>query len=231
MILAIHSSPEPDGNLERMTIHAAEASGLEYELVRLAELDMRPCLGCAKCAGNNKCMQQDDLAAVFEKFPRARGVIMGAVNYNGMMNSIAHIFLERLFVHYHQNSVLRGMPAGVLAVGGEEPEKAAGNVISYLKDIYFFNVIGAALFKSDVPPCFSCGYGTKCPAGMPALHWPEEQFKDFNRVRKSMFLRYEDNPDAVLACTRLGQALFEAVTREQIRRPKSGAGFYIGSSG
>lgn len=227
MILAIHSSPEPDGNLERMLIHAAEASELEYELIRLVELDIRPCLGCTVCAGNNKCVQQDDLAAVFEKFPRARGMIMGGVNYNGMMNSMAHIFLERLFVHYHQNSILNGMPAGVVAVGGEEPEKAAGNIISYLKDIYFFNVIGSVLFKSDVPPCFSCGYGTKCLVGMPALHWPKEQFKDFTRVRKSMFLRYEDNPDAVLACTRLGQALFQAITGQKIRRPKSGAGFYI----
>ncbi len=52
MILAIHSSPELNGNLKRMVIHTAEATGLEYELVRLAELDMRPCLGCAKCAGN-----------------------------------------------------------------------------------------------------------------------------------------------------------------------------------
>lgn len=214
MILAIHSSPNPEGNLERMVINTAETSGIEYELIRLSELDMRPCLGCAKCAGNNKCIQQDDLSAVFEKFPRARGLIMGAVNYNGIMNSIAHIFLERLFVHYHQNSVLRGMPAGVVAVGGEEPEKAAGNIISYLKDIYFFHVIGTALFKSDIPPCFSCGYGAKCPVGMPALHWPKEQFENFTRVRKNMFLRYEDNSDAVLACTRLGQSLLQAVTGE-----------------
>jgi multimeric flavodoxin WrbA len=227
MILAIHSSPNPGGNLERMLIRAVENSGLDYELVRLAELNMNPCLGCARCAGNNKCIHQDDLAAVFEKFPRASGLIMGAVNYNGMMNSMTHIFLERLFVHYHQNSVLRGMPAGVVAVGGEEPEKAAGNVISYLKNIYFFKVIGAALFKSDIPPCFSCGYGTKCPAGMPALHWPKERFKNFTRVRKNMFLRYEDNADAVLACKRLGQALFQAVTGQQGRRPKSGAGFYL----
>ncbi len=188
---------------------------------------MRPCLGCTICAGSNKCLQHDDLEAVLETFPGARGLIMGAVNYNGMMNSMAHIFLERLFVHYHQNSILRGMPAGVVAVGGEEPEKAAGNVVSYLKDIYFVKVIGAALFKSDVPPCFSCGYGTKCPVGMPYLHWPKEQFKDFTRVRENMFLRYEDNPDAVLACTRLGQALFQAVNGLQDRRPKSGAGFYI----
>ena len=69
MILAIHSSPNPGGNIERMVIDTAEASGLEYELIRLAELKMRPCLGCAKCGGKNKCVQQDDLSAVFEKFP------------------------------------------------------------------------------------------------------------------------------------------------------------------
>lgn len=227
MLLALHSSPNPAGNLERMVTHVASASGMEFELIRLTDLDMSPCLGCVRCARNNKCAQKDDLTSVFEKLVSARGLILGGVNYNGVFNSIAHIFLERLFALYHQDSILRNMPAAVVAVGGEEPEKAGLGLTSYLRDIYFFHVIGMALFKSDVPPCFSCGFGTKCSAGMPALNWPDEEFKNLTSITKNMFLRYEDNPDAVEACERLGLALGRAVSGAQAKHPRSGAGYYI----
>jgi hypothetical protein len=43
MILCFHSSPNPDGNLARMVHSVAQAGGLEYEIVRLAEMDIAPC--------------------------------------------------------------------------------------------------------------------------------------------------------------------------------------------
>ena len=227
MLLTLHSSPNPQGNLERMVSHVASASGMEFELIRLADLNMRPCRGCVRCARSNKCVQKDDLPSVFEKLASARGLILGGVNYNGVFNSIAHIFLERLFALYHQDSLLRNMPAAVVAVGGEEPDKAGLGITSYLRDIYFFHVVGTALFKSDIPPCFSCGFGAKCPAGMPALNWPDEEFKNLTNIKKDMFLRYEDNPGAVQACERLGQAFGRAVRGEQSRHPRSGSGYYI----
>lgn len=80
MLLALHSSPNPAGNLERMVTHVASASGMEFELIRLTDLDMSPCLGCVRCARNNKCAQKDDLTSVFEKLVSARGLILGGVN-------------------------------------------------------------------------------------------------------------------------------------------------------
>lgn len=230
MILVVHSSPRKQGNLERMVIQAAQASGHEYELIRLADLTIFPCTGCVKCARSKRCVQDDDMRSLYARFERIDGLIMGGVNYNGRVNSLAHVFMERLFPLYHQEPLFRDMPTAIVAVGGEAPEKAAQDMAGYLKDTYFCNVVGAALFTSDTPPCFSCGMGPKCSVGIPALIWPEKDFQSFTRVSKDMFLRFEDNPDVVLAARRLGETLAKAIAGKW-GRPRSGGGFYLPSSG
>jgi hypothetical protein len=114
----------------------------------------------------------------------------------------------------------------VIAVGGEEPERAGVDIAGYFKETWMCSIVGLALFKSDTPPCFTCGLGTTCLVGMPALHWPNEEFAAFARVRKEMFQRFENNSDAVLACERLGQTLATAVQKGSTR-PRSGGGFYL----
>jgi hypothetical protein len=213
-----------------MVLQVAETSRQEYELVRLADLNISPCMGCVRCAKSRRCVQKDDMGFLYSKLEAAQGLIMGGVNYNGRVNSVAHLFMEKLFPLYHQSPSFRQMPAAVVAVGGEAPEKAAADMASYLKDIYFFQVTGMALYNSDTPPCFSCGLGPECPVGMPALHWSDREFQDFTCVRKEMFQRFENNPDSVMACDRLGQTLEAAITGEW-SRPRPGGGFYLPSSG
>jgi multimeric flavodoxin WrbA len=50
MILVINGSPKPKGNLERMLHKIASDTAIEYEIVDLVKLDIRPCIGCVKCA-------------------------------------------------------------------------------------------------------------------------------------------------------------------------------------
>jgi hypothetical protein len=127
---------------------------------------------------------------------------------------------------YHQDPALRSLPVAVIAVGGEEPERAGMDIAGYFKETWMCSIVGLALFKSDTPPCFTCGLGTTCLVGMPALHWPNEEFAAFARVRKEMFQHFENNSDAVLACERLGQTLATAV-QKGFTRPRSGGGFYL----
>ncbi len=229
MILAVHSSPFQDGNLERMVKRTAQASGHRYELISLSELNLSPCRGCACCATGKRCVQEDDIEPLYDKLETMDGLILGGVNYNGRFNSLVHIFLERLFPFYHQEPVFLNRPAAVVAVGGTEPERAAQDMTDYLK-VYFFQVIGTAVFASDTPPCFSCGLGTKCQVGMPALHWSSQEFEEFTKVEDESFQRFEDNADAVQGCERLGRTLRTAIDGKW-SRPRTGGGFYLPASG
>lgn len=230
MIIAVQASPRQGGNLDRMVSRVAQATGSSYEIYSLAEMTIAPCKGCVRCARTKRCIQKDDMTVFYDKFEKAEGLILGGVNYNGRINALTHIFLERLFPLYHQSPVLRNMPAAVVAVGGEDPERAAADMVTYLRDIYFAQIVGAAMFTSDTPPCFSCGLGPSCPVGMPALHWSREEFTAFTKVDKEMFQRFEDNPDAVQACDRLGKTLKTAIDGLW-GRPRSGGGYYLPASG
>jgi multimeric flavodoxin WrbA len=86
MILAMHSSPQPEVNLERMVNAVAQASGLEHEIIRLAEMEIAPCTGCVRCARSKWCVQQDNMAPLYQKLEAAKGLIVGGVNYNGRFN-------------------------------------------------------------------------------------------------------------------------------------------------
>ncbi len=97
MLLAVHSSPRREGNLERMVVQTAEETGLEYELIRLSDLSIAARNGCVGCARTQRCVRHDDMTPLYPKLEATRGVIMGGVNYNGRVNAQAHLFLERLF--------------------------------------------------------------------------------------------------------------------------------------
>ena len=71
MILAINGSPKPKGNLYRMLDKVARDTGHDYEMVHLAKLNIRPCIGCVKCADNNRCVQKDDMAPLYDKIVAA----------------------------------------------------------------------------------------------------------------------------------------------------------------
>ena len=62
-----------------------EESGLEYETFNLAELNIRGCLGCLKCASNNRCVQKDDFQGVVDKIIEADALVFGGGNYYGML--------------------------------------------------------------------------------------------------------------------------------------------------
>jgi NAD(P)H-dependent FMN reductase len=211
MLLAVHSSPHRNGNLERMVIRTAEATGLEYRLIRLADLTISPCNGCVRCAHGKRCVQKDDMAPLYDELESADGLIMGGVNYNGRVNATAHLFLERLYPLYHRAPGFRDKPAVVIAVGGEAPDQAASDIVEYLRDIHFFHVIGTELFTSDNPPCLLCGYGATCPVGIPALYWSREDCKALKHSGKPVFRRFEDNPDIAVACDRLGANVRSAI--------------------
>jgi hypothetical protein len=215
MILALHSSPVQKGNLERMVCRISEASGEPFEMIRLADMNIKPCKGCLKCVKNRRCIHEDDMSKLYDRLEEASGVVIGGVNYNNRLNAVGHLFLERLYPLYHHNPVLQGKPAVTVAVGGENPAPVVQDLKDYLGKIWCLDVIDSVSFKSGIYPCFSCGFGTRCQVGMPALHWHPEIFSAFRRVSADLFHRFEDDEKTVSLCEKMGRSLRAAVRNRQ----------------
>ncbi len=92
----------PMGNTEvlvREALYAAEEAGVEIAMIKLMDLDLRPCTGCLSCVeslmkgGPGRCIQKDDFAFLDEQFMDSDGVIVGAPVYvlgpNGLLKVVA----------------------------------------------------------------------------------------------------------------------------------------------
>ena len=50
-------------------------------MVHIAELNIKGCLGCLKCAGSNRCVQKDDFQGVVDNIMDVDALVFGGGNY------------------------------------------------------------------------------------------------------------------------------------------------------
>lgn len=210
MILVVNGSPQPRGNLHRMLEQVARDTGREYDLVHLARLDIKPCLGCVQCAPTNVCIQQDDMLPLYERIIAAETLVVGTAVYFGHMNAMTHTFLERLYPLRHRQPKTMGKLAAAMSVGGMEAERGVQEIAEFLEKYFYCRMVGAVSFNSATPPCFTCGFGAICQYGAPAMMMGPEALTQF-KITPEMFQRFEDHPDVVAACQALSRDLAAAM--------------------
>lgn len=99
-IIGISSSPRKGGNSQTLVEHilsGAEKAGAKTELVRLCDLDIRPCIGCNNCKKGNGCVQKDDFAGLIGDLETADAVVIGSPVYWGRLNAQAYPFIDRCY--------------------------------------------------------------------------------------------------------------------------------------
>lgn len=110
------------GIISIQTTGVLKASGLEYRIYDLAKTEIIPCIGCVKCAKDNRCVVKDEMYPLYDEIVAFEGIVVGAAVYFKKANGFTHNFLERLFPLRHVEPKTMGKPALVLAVGGDEAE-------------------------------------------------------------------------------------------------------------
>lgn len=98
-VLGICGSPRIEGNTEyfiNITLNELAKHGIETELVRLAEKEVKPCRGCYGCINAKKCVQEnDDFDEIFAKMLEAEGIIIGSPVYNSAATPNIKALLDR----------------------------------------------------------------------------------------------------------------------------------------
>jgi len=196
MIIGISGSPQLEGNLDRLVKTLMNRLSGEGRFIRLSELNIRPCLGCVKCASSNRCIQRDDMTPLYDQIVGADLLILGGVNYFDHPNAFTRTFMERLYCLRHLEPQTKDKLAIVVAVGGSAATEQVAQEMEYHLTSYFnYRVVGKLWWVSATPPCFTCGYGTTCQYGGPARWMTKEEFEAFTEIRPEMFRRFEDDPD------------------------------------
>jgi len=97
-----------------------ESGNIATDIIELAGLDIRGCLGCGYCNNHLKCKQEDDFNLLIPVLgdEEVAGIIIGTPVYLGTMTSQCKAFLDRTVVLARNGKLLRNKVGGVLAVGG-----------------------------------------------------------------------------------------------------------------
>ena len=120
-ILALLGSPRRLGNSELMAkeISRRITEPHRLKLVRLPEMNIKPCRACYTCLfDEHTCPQRDDFSKILEALLQADGLILVAPTYLLAANASLKLFLDRGLSLYGHFEELWGKPAVAVTIAG-----------------------------------------------------------------------------------------------------------------
>ena len=139
--IGIVGSPRKNGNTEILTEHTLKAiaeEGLDTELIRLAEFDIRPCNACMACTDEEEwCPIDDDLFPIYTKLKEADAIILASPVYYSSVTALLKAFMERVGYINRTRKALAGKVGGPLVVA-----RRAGMNFTFAELTFWFHIMG-----------------------------------------------------------------------------------------
>ena len=137
--VGIVGSPRKAGNTESLTAHCLKAiaeEGIPTELIPLAGLNIRGCMGCEYCHEHEgECATKDDMQAVLKKMLAADIIIVGSPVYYGSATSLLKGLLER--TGYVKRGSFVGKVGGPITVA-----RRAGQNFTFAELLFWYHING-----------------------------------------------------------------------------------------
>ncbi len=139
-ILALMGSPRRGGNTEMMLdsfIKGAKEAGAQVEVLRVADMEIKPCTNCDGCEETGECVIDDDMEHIYKKLAEVDGLVMASPIYFGAVSAYIKAAIDRFQVYWYINfgnedlkhlKAKTKRPAFFLAVGGMKNKKYCDSV-------------------------------------------------------------------------------------------------------
>lgn len=99
-VIMLNGSPKVNGNtsiaLNEMK-KIFDQENIEAEIIHVGNQDIRGCISCLYCKSNGKCVFDDLVNQVAEKFEKADGLVVASPVYYAQANATLIALLTRLF--------------------------------------------------------------------------------------------------------------------------------------
>ncbi len=109
-VLILNGSPKFAGNtaiaIEEMRKVFAE-EGVETEIVQVGNKDVRGCIACGRCGELGRCVFDDVVNEIAEKFEKADGLVVASPVYYASANATLIAVLDRLFYSSHFDKTMK----------------------------------------------------------------------------------------------------------------------------
>ena len=114
-VLILNGSPHENGNTavalgEMLPIF--EEAGIEVDYVQVGNQTVKGCTGCAACFKLGKCVQDDIVNVVSEKFKECDGMVIASPVYYASANGTLTALLDRMF--YSGSSAFAHKPGAAI---------------------------------------------------------------------------------------------------------------------
>lgn len=109
-VLGLGCSPRKGGNTDLMldaALEGAQGEGAAVEKVHVPDLDIHPCQACNACFKDGRCIQQDDMQALYPKLLSYDGIILAAPIFSMNLAAQAKIMIDRLQCCWSKKFVLK----------------------------------------------------------------------------------------------------------------------------
>ena len=109
-VLIINGSPREQGNTSiavREMENIFKEEGLEVEILSIGQEDIRGCIACGQCGKTGKCVFDDIVNMVAEKFEQADGLVVASPVYFASANATLIALLDRLFYSTHFDKTMK----------------------------------------------------------------------------------------------------------------------------
>lgn len=99
-VLILNGSPRINGNTSiaiQEMVSVFEKENVEVEVMQIGNQDIRGCIACSKCREIGKCVFDDAVNVVAEKFKQVDGLVIASPVYYASANATLIALLDRLF--------------------------------------------------------------------------------------------------------------------------------------
>jgi len=161
LIFAVIGSHRRNGNSYSLVKKVFESTGVDHEIVQLADKKIQFCTLCEKCMEDD-CVLEDDVNGIIRKMLKADGFVFAVPKYLGAPSKFL-AFLERLdtITHMRRHMSYSGPPKNpdyalipggkpfclfALSGRGKFSKKDLHTIVDYTESL------GLRLVKHDLPP-------------------------------------------------------------------------------
>ena len=143
-VLLINGSPRKEGNTSIALKEVSDElnrEGIETETIQIGMQVIRGCLACGYCHKNGKCVIDDIVNKISEKFKEADGLVIASPVYYASANGTLISFLDRLF--YSQGEYLAYKPVASVTVARRGGQTTSFDVLNKFATINHMPIISA----------------------------------------------------------------------------------------
>ena len=146
-VLLINGSPHAKGSTYTALNEVAvtlEKEGIETEMIHVGHQAIRGCIACGKCREIGRCVFDDAVNEVSEKFKDADGLVVGSPVYYASANATLVALLDRVF-YSSARQFDKTMKVGAAVVSA----RRGGNTATFDELNKYFTISGMPVVSSQ----------------------------------------------------------------------------------